>query len=69
MDSGGAVECQSEEDLAQKACALLSSDEELERRSKAALEAVQSGRGAVGRTLETLGRILDHGVEAQPPAR
>ncbi|MDD7021992.1 MAG: 3-deoxy-D-manno-octulosonic acid transferase [Aeromonadales bacterium] len=69
MDSGGAVECQSEDDLAQKACALLSSDEELERRSKAALEAVQSGRGAVGRTLETLGRILDHGVEAQPPAR
>ncbi|MGN0908194.1 MAG: 3-deoxy-D-manno-octulosonic acid transferase [Succinivibrio sp.] len=64
--SGGAAKCATAQELASKAAAMLSSEDELRRRSKAALEAVQSGRGAVGRTLDALDRILEHGAGADP---
>ena len=60
--AGGAIECPDADSLASSAIALLKSDEELRSRSDAALKTVQSGRGAVARTLEALGRILDHGI-------
>jgi 3-deoxy-D-manno-octulosonic-acid transferase len=67
--AGGAKECSDAEDLAAKASAVLSSEDELRRRSEAALNAVKSGRGAVARTLEALDRILDRGVQADPMPR